>query len=62
MTCASDGFVDLRIAGVIEGTVREEHLSPSQLLEMELCLMDNIAVKVAGGEHLVHWEAAGEYQ
>ena len=30
-----------------------------EILEMELHLMDAVAIKRAGGEHLVHWEAAG---
>ena len=32
-----------------------------ELLEMELHLFDAIAIKRAGGEHLVHWEASGDY-
>ena len=55
-------FVDLLIAGIVEGTVKEEHLSPDDLLELELALMNTVAIKVAGGEHLVHWEPSGDYQ
>jgi len=54
--------IDLLLAGVIEGNIGVEYLSEDQLLELELALMDNIAIKRAGGETLVHWEAAGDYQ
>lgn len=37
-------------------------ITDSQILDMELVLMDAIATKRAGGEHMVHWEAAWDYQ
>ena len=62
MTSVSNQFTDLLIAGIVERTVKEEHLSSEDLLELELALMDTVAIKRAGGEHLVHWEPSGEYQ
>lgn len=62
MTSVSEDFTDLLIAGIVEGTVKEEHLSSDDLLELELALMDTVAIKRAGGDHLVHWETCGEYQ
>jgi len=58
MTYASD--VDLNLARLIQDDIRD--FTAEEVLEMELALMDAIAIKVAGGEHLVHWEAAGDYQ
>jgi len=58
MTYASD--VDLNLARLIQDDIRD--FTPEEVLEMELALMDAVAIKVAGGEHLVHWEAAGDYQ
>jgi len=58
MTYASD--VDLNLARLIQDDIRD--FTPKEVLEMELALMDAVAIKVAGGEHLVHWEAAGDYQ
>ena len=53
--------IDLLIAGVVDGNIGVEHLTEDQLLELELALMDTIAVKRAGGESLVHWEISGCY-
>ena len=53
--------IDLLLAGVIEGNIGVEHLTEDQLLELELALMDNIAIKRAGHEFLVHWEVSGCY-
>jgi len=58
MTYASD--VDLNLARLIQDDIRD--FTPEEVLEMELHLMDAIAIKVAGGEHLVHWDSAGDYQ
>ena len=58
MTYASD--VDLNLARLIQDDIRD--FTPEEVLEMELHLMDAIAIKQAGGEHLVCWEASGEYQ
>jgi len=33
-----------------------------EVLDMELVVMDALAVKRAGGDHLVHWDAAQLYQ
>jgi len=50
---------DLNLAQLIFDDVRD--FTAEEVLEMELALMDAIAIKQAGGEHLVHWEAAGDY-
>ena len=50
---------DLNLAQLIFDDVRD--FTAEEVLEMELALMDAIAIKRAGGEHLVHWEAAGDY-
>ena len=39
-----------------------QDFTEEEVLEMELHLMDAIAIKQAGGDHLVCWEAAGLYQ
>jgi len=51
---------DLNLARLIFDDIRD--FTAEEVLEMELALMDSIAIKVAGGEHLVLWDAAGEYQ
>ena len=50
----------INLADVIFDDVRD--FTGEEILEMEMHLMDAIAIKVAGGEHLVCWEAAGLYQ
>ena len=52
--------VQLNLAQLIFDDVTD--FTPEEILEMELHLMDAVAIKQAGGEHLVLWEAAGEYQ
>ena len=32
--------------------------SDLQIEEASLCLLDLIAIKAAGGDHMVHWEAS----
>jgi hypothetical protein len=51
---------DLNLAQLIFDDIRD--FTPEEILEMELHLMDAVAIKQAGGEHLVLWEAAGDYQ
>ena len=58
MTYASDA--ELNLAALIQDQITD--FTAEEVLEMELHLMDAIAIKRAGGDHLVHWEAAGEYQ
>jgi len=58
MTYASD--VDLNLARLIQDDIRD--FTPEEVLEMELALMDAVAIKVAGCEYLVCWDAAGDYQ
>jgi hypothetical protein len=41
--------------------VNDVELTPAQILDAELLVMDTIAIKVAGAEHLVHWESSQEY-
>ena len=49
-----DLYVNAAIAGQIDGVPEE------MILPMELHLMECVAVKHAGGEHLVHWQASEE--
>ena len=51
---------DLKLSRMIFDNVTD--FTEEEILEMELALMAAVAVKVAGGEHLVHWDAAGDYQ
>jgi len=51
---------DLNLARLIFDDITD--FTAEEVLEMELALMDSIAIKQAGGEHLVHWDAAGDYQ
>ena len=48
--------MDLYLQAAIEGQIEE--LPTDVMFEMELHLMDCVAVKTAGNEHLVHWEAS----
>lgn len=62
MTYASNAEFNLQrlIQDEIDDFTPEElQEMEKHLFEMELILMDAVAVKRAGGEHLVHWEAAG---
>jgi hypothetical protein len=58
MTYAIDQ--DLNLARLIFDDITD--FTDEEILEMELHLMDAVAIKRAGGEHLVCWEAAGSYQ
>ena len=58
MNYASDA--ELNLAMLIQDDIRD--FTAEEVLEMELHLMDAIAIKVAGGEHLVCWDSAGDYQ
>jgi hypothetical protein len=49
-------YVDLYVNAAISGQI--DDLPQEMLLPCELHLLDCIAVKQAGGEHLVHWEAS----
>ena len=49
-----DLYVNAAIAGQIDGVPED------MILPMELHLMECIAVKTAGNEHLVVWEASEE--
>ena len=51
--------VDLKLHQVIFDDITD--FDDEEILDMELALMDAIAIKRAGGEHLVHWTAAGDY-
>ena len=51
--------VQVNFAELMDG---REDFTPEEILQMELTLMDVLAVKHAGAEHLVHWDAAGMYQ
>jgi len=51
---------DLYLQAVLDGQINSV---PDDLqLSMELYLMDAVAVKTAGGAHLVHWDTAEDYQ
>ena len=51
-------YVDLYLQAAVEGQIQE--VPEEMVLPMELELMDCIAVKTAGDEHLVVWEASEE--
>lgn len=48
--------MDLYLQAAIDGQI--EHIPANVMFEMELHLMDCVAVKTAGDEHLVHWQAS----
>lgn len=52
--------IDLYLQAAVEGQIEE--LPGELVVPLELHLMDCVAIKKAGGEHMVHWDAAGEYQ
>ena len=52
--------MDLYLQAAIEGQITE--FPDEVLFEMELHLMDCVAVKTAGAEYLVHWQASGDIQ
>ena len=56
MNLPASEAMDLLLMGVIDGKIGVEHLTTDQLLELELHLMDCLAVKAAGNEYLVHWQ------
>ena len=58
MTYASDP--ELNLWALLQD--QRSDFTEEEVLEMELHLMSAVAIKQAGGEHLVHWEASGEYQ
>ena len=51
--------VELNLAQLIFDDITD--FTAEEVLDMELHLMDAIAIKRAGGEHMVHWDAAGNY-
>jgi len=51
---------DLNLARLIFDDIRD--FTAEEVLEMELALMAAVAIKQAGGEHLVLWDAAEDYQ
>lgn len=48
--------VDLYLQAAIDGQI--EHIPADIMFKMELHLMDCVAIKIAGDESLVHWEAS----
>jgi hypothetical protein len=48
---------DLMLAAILDGTLSV--LDDTSLVEVEL--MDTLAIKRAGGAHLVHWESGQHY-
>lgn len=50
--------IDLYLQAAIEGQIQE--VPHDMVLPLELHLMDCVAVKQAGDEHLVHWQASEE--
>ena len=64
---ADDGLLeaaesgDLILAAILNGDFGIMSESELDTLYAELHLMDAIAIKRAGGEHLVHWEVSGDY-
>jgi len=54
---------ELLLAAIIDDNLPEDHpVTGDQMLDAELYLMDALATKRAGGEHLVHWDACTDYQ
>ena len=53
---------DLVLQAIVDGKFGEMNESDIDTLYAELHLMDTVAIKVAGGDHLVHWDACGDYQ
>lgn len=51
-------YVDLYLQATIDGQIDE--VPADLMLPLELHLMDAIAIKTAGNEQLVHWEASEE--
>lgn len=54
---SQEDAADLLLAAIVEGTL--DVMDDAVTVELEL--MDTIAVKKAGGEHLVHWTAGMYY-
>lgn len=54
---SQEDAADLLLAAIVEGTL--DVMDNATTVELEL--MDTIAVKKAGGEHLVHWTAGMYY-
>ena len=52
--------IDLYLQAAVEGQIDDVPLD--MVVPLELHLMDCIAIRQAGGEHMVHWDAAGDYQ
>ena len=53
---------DLILQAIVDGRFGEMSDVELDTLYAELHLMDVLAIRVAGGEHLVHWDSAGDYQ
>ena len=53
---------DLILQAILDGRFEETNDSQLDTLYAELELMDSIAIKVAGGVDMVHWEPCKEYQ
>jgi len=51
---------DLYLQAVLDGQINS--VPDDMQLSMELYLMDAVAVKTAGGSHLVHWDTVEDYQ
>ena len=53
---------DLILQAIVDGKFGEMNESDIDTLYAELHLMDVLAIKTAGAEHMVHWNAVGDYQ
>ena len=53
---------DLVLQAIVNGKFGEIDDSDIDTLYAELHLMDVLAIKIAGAEHMVYWDAAGDYQ
>jgi hypothetical protein len=51
--------MDLYLQAAVAGQIDE--VPHDMVLPLELHLMECVAVKTAGNEHLVHWQASEEY-
>ena len=53
---------DLVLQAIVDGKFGIMEESELDTLYAELHLMDAVAIKLAGGEHMVHWDSCGVYQ
>ena len=55
-------YCDLLTAAMLDNNLPEHYPNEQDILDIELFVMDCLAIKHAGGEHLVHWDICEDYQ